>query len=234
MKYDLFLFDLDDTLLDFGASQRRSFAGTMERFGLTTQLEALYETYERENHALWAQYERGEVTKEHLKVERFRRLNALHAMGHDAHAMSDAYIETLPATVVLNEHAAELVEWLSGHGEIGIITNGIEAVQHQRITNSAIAPFVSFTCVSDACGFAKPDVRFFEHSSRMAKKFDKAKTLIIGDRLDADILGAQNFGVDSCWYNPRKLPRQAYAPTYEIAHLSHLRELLEPMIAKAG
>jgi YjjG family noncanonical pyrimidine nucleotidase len=225
MKYDLFLIDLDDTLLDFRASERRSFQMTMEQFGVPH--ETTYETYQRENNALWSQFERGEVTKEHLRVERFRRMSDAHALALDVHAVSDAYLDVLPSTVVLNYHAVELCQWLSERGEIGILTNGIQAVQSRRIANSGIAPYISFTCVSDACGYAKPDVRFFEHSSTMAKKFDKASTLMLGDRLEADILGAMNFGIDSCWFNPHKQMRgEHHKPTYEIDCLSQLRPLL--------
>lgn len=231
MGYELFLFDLDDTLLDFQASEVRSFALMMEQFGYGAELTNYYPTYRDANQALWVQYERGEVTKDFLRVERFRRMAQAHGLLVDAEALSEAYLAKLPSTVVLNEHAAELCAALSVQGEIGVITNGIQDVQLQRIANSALAPHISFVCVSDACGYAKPDVRFFEHSSRMAKKFAKHATLVIGDRLDADILGAHQFGVDSCWFNPHRHPRpEPFTARYEIQHLSQL----PPMIASMG
>lgn len=227
MTYELFLFDLDDTLLDFRASEELSFALVLEQFGYRDRLATLYPTYREANHMLWMQYERREVTKDFLRVERFRRMAQAHGLQLDADAWSDAYLALLPGTVVLNEYAAELCTELSARGEIGIITNGIHDVQLKRIANSALAPHISFVCVSDTCGYAKPDVRFFEHSSTMAKRFDKRSTLVIGDRLDADILGAHHFGVDSCWFNPHKQPRpEQFTARYEIAHLSHLPQLL--------
>lgn len=233
MNYDLFLFDLDDTLLDFQASERQSFKRAMEQFGYS-DIDALYTTYQGINQVLWAQYERGEISKDFLRVERFRRMADAHKKELDAAALSESYLALLPATVVLNEHATELCEWLSGQGEIGIVTNGIHDVQMQRIANSPLAPFISFVCVSDACGYAKPDVRFFEHSSTMAKKFAKHRTLVTGDRLDADILGAHQFGVDSCWFNPHKVTRPAsFTAKYEIDHLSQLHGLLTATQAKA-
>jgi 2-haloacid dehalogenase len=55
----------------------------------------------------------------------------------------------------------------------------------------------------------------------MARPFAKHEAIIIGDRLDADILGANRYGIDSCWFNPERLPNISEAiPTFEVAHLS--------------
>ncbi|MFZ4541587.1 MAG: YjjG family noncanonical pyrimidine nucleotidase [Rickettsiales bacterium] len=228
MPYDIFFFDLDDTLLDWGATERSAFTHTMADLGVGADDPEFYAFYQRENEGLWKQFEQGLVTKEHLKVERFRLLFAAHKIDLDPATASLRYVDRLPQTVVLIDHAAEICEWLSGKGELGIVTNGIHAVQSQRIRNSAIAPYISFICDSESCGFAKPDVRFFEHARTLPKRFNKASSIVIGDRLEADILGARNFGVDSCWYNPLQLPSPAeLAPTHEISHLSDLRRIIE-------
>lgn len=228
MAHDLFLFDLDDTLLDFKESERLSFYQTLNGLGVFDGLDALFAQYQAGNLALWQQFEAGKTTKEHLKVERFRSLFAQNALDVDANLASERYLDALPETVVLVDHAVELCEWLSRRGEIGIITNGIESVQTRRIANSPLAQYISFVSVSEACGFAKPDVRFFEYSTKMAKKFTKADTLVVGDRHEADVQGAQNFGVDCCWYNPHGIARPTHlSPKYEITHLSQMRDVLE-------
>lgn len=228
-QYDLFLFDLDDTLLDFRESERLSFFLSMESLGIKSQLSELFELYQKENRLLWQLFEQAKTTKEHLKVERFRIIFEAFNVEVDPNLASTRYLETLPETVVLIDFAVEICEWLSQKGEIGIITNGIHTVQTQRIKKSKIAPFVSFTSVSEACGFAKPDIRFFEYSSKMAKKFAKHSSLVIGDRIETDILGANNFGVDGCWFNPDQLMRsQTILPKYEIKHLSEIQNILNP------
>jgi YjjG family noncanonical pyrimidine nucleotidase len=226
MKYDLFLFDLDDTLLDFRASEKLSFERSLKSLSVPVT-DALFASYQAENRALWKLFEEGKTTKDELKVERFRRTFALNGIEADPVVASQRYLEALPNTVVLIDHAMEILEWLNGFGEIGIITNGIHHTQTERIKNSPLSNYISFMCVSEECGFAKPDVRFFEYSSRMAKKFLKTSALVIGDRWDADILGAHQFGVDSVWFNPQKILRPGNpSPTFEIAHLSELKKLL--------
>jgi 2-haloacid dehalogenase len=227
-NYDLFLFDLDDTLLDFKASERLSFFSSLKTLGIDESLlNKLFEQYQVENQLLWKLFEQGKTTKEHLKVERFRKIFNAHKIDINPEHASSEYLDTLPQTVVLMDQAVEICDYLSKKGEIGIITNGINFVQTQRIKNSALAPYISFTSVSEDCGHAKPDVRFFEYSSKMAKNFSKESSIVIGDRLDADILGARNFGVDSCWFNPNIVPtNQEIRPQYEIKHLSELKKLL--------
>lgn len=221
--YRLFLFDLDDTLLDFKESEKLSFSLALQSLGLKHNLDSLFTQYQKENRQLWTLFEKGEVAKEFLKVERFQRIFRTHGIDIDPKMASGRYLEALPETVVLMDHAIELCDELSKRGDIGIITNGIHHVQMQRIENSKLTPYIQFICVSEECGFAKPDVRFFEYTAKVAPGFSKENSLVIGDRLETDIQGAHNFGIDSCWFNPEKFDNQTnLQPHYQIQHLSEL------------
>ncbi|MGR6770476.1 YjjG family noncanonical pyrimidine nucleotidase [Pectobacterium brasiliense] len=220
MKYRHFLFDLDDTLLDFKASERLSFARTLTNLGVDIENTTLFADYQRENSQLWSEFEKGEISKDLLKVERFRRTFSLHGIDIDPHKVSNLYLECLPETVVLVDGAVQICEALAEIGEVGIITNGIEHVQAKRVANSGLADCLSFVATSEACGFAKPDARFFEFSASKFSSFEKTKAIIVGDRLDADILGANLYGIDSCWFNAGGAANDSdIAPTYEAATL---------------
>ena len=150
--------------------------------------------------------------------------------GHFIAKVDLAYLDQLPETVVLIEHAAETCEWAASRGELGIITNGIQSVQERRIRASGLAPYIHFVAISEACGFAKPDRRFFEYGVKMARRFAPERTLMIGDKLETDILGARDFGIDACWYNPLGPAAPTVpglVPTREIRQLSELRPWLE-------
>jgi len=225
MKYELFLMDLDDTLLDFKGSERLSFESSLGSLGVKGDLEGIYQSYQGINTALWKLFEQGKTTKEHLKTERFRKLFELHRIEADPFIAGERFLDALPESVVLLDGAVEICEWLAARGEIGVITNGIKQVQTRRIANSGLGPHIGFVSVSEECGFAKPDVRFFEHSVKSARKFRKASTIMIGDRIDADVKGAHDFGIDACWFNPSRHPRpdSIAKPRYEIAELRELR-----------
>lgn len=222
MKHRLFLFDLDDTLLDFKASERLSFVRTMEALGVR-QPAALLPDYQDINLALWKGFELGTVTKDFLKVERFRATFERHGIDCDAGNASRLYLESLAETVVLIDGARQLCETLAGIGEIGIVTNGVHQIQQRRIASSGLAAHIGFVATSEAAGHAKPDTRFFDYSVKMARRFAQAETVIVGDRLDADILGANRFGIDSCWFNPGRLPNLSEAvPSCEAASLDEV------------
>lgn len=230
MKHRLFLFDLDDTLLDFKASEQLSFDRTMRELGLRTLPEGLFARYQAINIGLWKSFEQGAVSKDVLKVERFRRTFYENGLDLDPEAASRLYLESLSNTVVLVDGARQLCETLAGIGEVGIITNGIEHIQHRRIASSSLHGHVSFVATSEACGHAKPDSRFFDYTVNMARAFSPAETVIVGDRLDADILGANRFGIDSCWFNPGNLTNDTGAlPTCEVAHLDEVIPALRRM-----
>jgi 2-haloacid dehalogenase len=64
----------------------------------------------------------------------------------------------------------------------------------------------------------------------MARSFSHKETVIIGDRLNADILGANRFGIESCWFNPGQLTNHTQAvPTCEVARLHDVITALRAM-----
>jgi 2-haloacid dehalogenase len=220
MKHRLFLFDLDDTLLDFKASEQLSFERTMRELGLDAIPDGLFAGYQAINLALWKAFELGTVSKDFLKVERFRRTFAANGLDLDPDSASRHYLESLADNVVLIDGALQLCETLAGVGEVGIITNGVAQIQHRRIAAANLHAHVSFIATSEACGHAKPDSRFFDYTVNMARAFSHAETVIVGDRLDADILGANRFGIESCWFNPGGVRNESEAlPTCEVACL---------------
>ena len=220
MTYQLFLLDLDDTLLDFKASEKRSFLHTMHELGLRDDIEALFAQYQTINVDLWKRFETGDVSKDFLKVERFRKTFALSGIDLAPELASRLYLDSLPDTVVLIDGAKQVCETLSRIGEVGIVTKGVESIQNRRIAASGLSDFISFVATSEACGHAKPDVRFFEYATKMARTFSKETSIIIGDRLDADILGANRFGIDSVWFNPGRMANESLAiPTCEVDSL---------------
>jgi len=227
MKHSLFLFDLDDTLLDFRASEKLSFERVLRELGLVGGVDDLFLQYQGINIELWRAFEAGAVSKEFLKVERFRKTFAANGLELDPQRASHRYLESLSENVVLIDGARRLCESLAAFGEVGIITNGVASIQERRIASSGLGDYISFTATSEACGYAKPDSRFFEYATKMARSFNKDETIIVGDRLDADILGANRFGIESCWYNPGRLANDTEAlPTFEAAHLDDIAPLL--------
>jgi 2-haloacid dehalogenase len=228
MPHQLFLFDLDDTLLDYTKSEQLSFALAMEEIGFRADLSDLFAQLQAINFELWRSFEAGVISRHHLKVERWRKTFLLNQLALDHERASHFYLESFTHTVSLVDGAEQVCEALSATGEVGVITNGVEDVQKRRLAASGLMRHISFVSTSEAAGFAKPDVRCFEHTARMAKPFNKSQAIMIGDRLEADIIGATAYGIESCWFNPGRLAKVSPAmPTYEVASLRDLLPLLK-------
>ena len=62
---------------------------------------------------------------------------------------------------------------------------------------------------------------------RTAQRLSLIHILLVGDSLTSDMMGGQNAGIDTCWYNPGGKPNALGVPiTYEIARLEELPALV--------
>jgi 2-haloacid dehalogenase len=226
MKYEIILFDVDDTLLDFGISEKNALHEAFLEFGLPTGAEDYAGCYQEISKVLWRDLERGHIDLTILGVERFKRLFLKHGLDMDADAFSRAYLGHLGKEIHLLPGAIEVCEKLGGC-RLAIITNGFTAVQTARIGGSALCNSFETLIVSQEAGFQKPDRGIFDYAFSKLKITDKSKVLIVGDSLTSDIQGGLNYGLDTCWYNPHQKDNDlGIEPTYEIRTLTDLLEIV--------
>jgi 2-haloacid dehalogenase len=228
VKYDYLLFDADDTLLDFKKSEDVSFQIVLEKNKISGDIKSLHASYKLINEVLWTQHALGLVSKDFLKVERFRKFLEVNELEANPVQMSDDYLDTLPAQVFLVDGALELLHSLHKKIPLIIVTNGIGTVQHKRLHNSGLKPMIDLMVVSEECGYSKPDKRIFHHTFDLLKVSpENHRVLMIGDKLETDILGATNVGIDSCWFNPDQTKNDSgISPTFEISEIQKVLGLL--------
>ncbi|MBQ7598682.1 MAG: YjjG family noncanonical pyrimidine nucleotidase [Clostridia bacterium] len=205
MQYSTFLFDADDTLLDFQKAERTALRQVLLAFEITPT-DALMDRYSVINASLWHAFERGEVTKEEIKNERYRRLFAEFGVGQgiDTRKVNDRYLEFLSQGGFLVDGANALCTALKERGcQLYIITNGVPHTQRMRLAHSGLAPLFSDIFVSEAVGAQKPFKAFFDYVLSHIGERDKRRILVVGDSLGSDIQGAANAGLDCVWYNPK-------------------------------
>ena len=206
MKYEVILFDADETLFDFKKSEREAFRKAMIDMGIEYDEDYHFKIYHEINTKIWREFEEGLITQEKLKVERFRRLADKLSIKLDEYEIAELYMNHLSEASFLYDESIELLEELKEKYKLIIITNGLTKVQDKRIRKSKIAKYAL-----DKIGY-----------------HDKNKVLMVGDSLTSDIQGGINAGIDTCWYNPNEyINNTNIKPTYEIKSLFQLRELLK-------
>ncbi|WP_432666660.1 YjjG family noncanonical pyrimidine nucleotidase [Wukongibacter baidiensis] len=228
MKYDIIIFDADETLFDFKKSEKDAFKNTMLEFDIEYDENHHLKIYKEINTAIWKELEDGLITQKKLKIERFKRLSDRLEARFDEGEFAKSYMNHLSQASFLYDDSIELVESLHKNYRLTIITNGLKIVQDNRIRKSTIAKYFEDIVVSEEVQVSKPDPKIFEIALDNIKHADRSKVLIVGDSLTSDIQGGINFGIDTCWFNPNKLEnRTGIKPTYEISNLMELKGILE-------
>lgn len=225
-KYKTLLFDLDDTLLDFCATEDAALRQLFDdqKMTLTPEIKA---HYKKMNEGLWKSYERGDIDREELLNTRFSNLFKEYGVEVDGVLLEAKYRSFLKEGHHLIEGAIELVSTLHKDFELYIVTNGDSTTQSKRLKDSGLAPFFKNVFVSEDAGFQKPKKEFFDFAFKQIENFEKEKSIIIGDSLTADITGGHDVGMDTCWINTReKINDTNIVPTYEIRHLNELYRIL--------
>ena len=222
-KYTTLLFDADETLLDFPASERAALKGVLEHFSVP-YTEELRATFSSINLALWKQLEKGLVTRDVIRLRRFEQFARAAKISADPKEMSALYVELLGQSCFVLEGAAELCKRLSEKYELYIVTNGIGIVQQSRLAKSGLLPCFKGVFVSEEIGSQKPDKKFFDFIFEKIPEKNKEKVIIIGDSMTSDILGGINAGIDTCFFNPWGR-EEIYKPTYTVSSYHELESL---------
>lgn len=228
MKYEVILFDADETLFDFEKSERDAFKNAMLEFNMDYDENYHLKIYKDINTDIWKEFENGLITQKKLKTERFKRLSRKLNSAFDKTEFAKSYMKHLSFASYLFKDSQSLIESLSKDYKLAIVTNGLTDVQDRRVRHSIIGKYFYNVIISEEAHAAKPDPKIFELALKSINHADKSKVLMVGDSLTSDIQGGINFGIDTCWYNPDKsLNSTEIKPTYEIYKLMELRCLLE-------
>lgn len=225
MTYRVLLLDADGTLLDFKKSEEVGLREVFREFQIPDK-EACRTYYLALNERLWAEFEEGIISKQHIFEVRFQMmLDHFHLSG-DGIAMEHRYREWLNQGSHIIPGAYELIEQLAKHYELYIVTNGVSKTQYLRLAASDLQPFFQQVFVSEDIGYQKPQKEYFDYVLSHIHAAP-ADMLLIGDSLSSDILGANQAGIASCWFNPDQISNDGrIKPMYEIQRLEDVWKIL--------
>ena len=201
-----FLFDLDQTLLDFHASEYKALGIVLSSNGLSFSDE-IYQAFKEYNKSLWLELEKGNITRTELFIKRFQYVFSQcegDSGALDPMKINNDFIRTMSVNGVLMDGALEFVRKLKENipdAGIYIASNGATVNAKGRIASTGLDKYIDDLFISEDLGVTKPDVSFFNIC------LDKigepgASCIMIGDSLSSDMLGAKNASIDSVWFMP--------------------------------
>ena len=202
MKKDIFLVDVDNTLLDFHASSFLAIREALNSFSVAWKEE--YATiFTTINDGLWERLERKEITREELIKIRFPMyLSAIGIENVNAEEFNKKYLHLLATRPIYIDGAEKFLKKLKENGRVYIVTNGTEWIQKSRFSILGIEKLVDGIFVSDTIGVDKPDPKYTKYVLEHIDGFERSRAVWVGDSLSADIKAAVDAKIDSIWYNP--------------------------------
>lgn len=237
--YNILLFDLDDTLIDFSSSQRLSLKHIHAQYYFDIDLQHFETIYKKINLELWERVGSGinPLLPREVRLLRFEKLNTYFRNVLCVAEIADAYEFQLQQNINWYENVEQTIQRLHSQGyKLGIITNGIAKAQQKKYEFFKLSQWFDCFVVSDEVGYSKPDPRIFDFAleqlalckKRVVLSFEKKHILMVGDSLQNDGLGAKNFGIDYCYINNSNIAATTDIPfSFELKSVFELPYVLQ-------
>lgn len=223
--YDIFLFDLDNTIFNFDEAEEDSFRKVIASSPLTYD-NSLLTSYQKINSALWSALENGKISKEEVLFSRFQKFFEIYHITVDGKKVEEEYRSYLDQSSSLMPEAKTVLQELKNRGKkIYSASNGVYKTQISRLKNANIYDFFDGHFISEQITYEKPSPQFFAYCFKTLGAVPKESILMVGDSPNADVNGAIGVGLDVCFYTQQKNVHASNA-TYTISKLSELFNLI--------
>lgn len=219
-------FDLDHTLWDFEKNSALAFNTILTKNEIRVEVDLFLQHYLVVNYKYWEWYRKDVITQNELRYGRLKETFDLlnYAISDEVILiLAEDYITYLSEFNHLFDGALELLEYLKPKYNLHIITNGFHEVQLKKLNNANISHFFNTITNSEIAGVKKPNPIIFEHALRLANA-QKETSIMIGDCIDADVLGALNSGIDAILFSSTK--PENYPHIKQVSHLLELKKHL--------
>lgn len=227
-SFDVILWDMDGTIIDFRPAERAAITRTMALYGLPEATKAMVQRYHDINQDYWHRLELGQVTKQQVMINRFQDFFAEFGLPMpDCVKFNDSYQYELGQTVCFFDNAYEIITGLQGKLKQYCVTNGAIIAQEQKLKNTRLGPVFDDVFISDRIGHQKPSQEYFDYVRAHIIPAPLDRILIIGDSLTSDILGGNRLGCKTCWFDNSGEKQEIPAHIHVDYRITELKELVE-------
>jgi putative hydrolase of the HAD superfamily len=207
MQYKHLFFDLDHTLWDFEANSRQTLLELYHDLQLKergiSNFDQLHKNYLVHNDKLWERYRNGYIKVDELRWKRMwlALLDFKIADEPLAREMGVRFLDLLPTRKLLFPYTIEILEYLKGKNyRLHLITNGFEKTQLGKLKSSGLDGYFEKVITSEGSNSLKPHKEIFEFAFQKTGALPE-ESIMIGDTIEVDILGAVNAGIDQVHVN---------------------------------
>jgi len=207
MHYKHLFFDLDHTIWDFDKNAEETLNELYHTYHLRNlglhSADRFIEVYTHNNHQLWAEYHVGKITKQQLRETRFSKTFIDLGLSPNLipQQFEDDYVTICPTKTNLFPKAHETLGYLKEKYSLHLISNGFKESTELKVSNNGLNVYFENVVISEVVGFNKPDKAIFKHALNLANA-GISESIMIGDSLEADIRGAQDYGMKAIYFNP--------------------------------
>src|SRR5678815_1123585 len=224
MKYRHLFFDLDHTLWDFEANARVTLLELFTTLQLDQRgihdFDLFHKNYLAHNEKLWERYRNGYIKQEELRVKRMWLALLDFKIADDklAEEMNVRFLDLLPTRTLLFPDTKEVLQYLADKNySLHLITNGFEKTQHNKLKYSGLGKYFKEVITSEGSSSLKPNKEIFDYAFEKTGA-NPAESIMLGDSLEVDIIGAMNAGIDQVFINHLNIPIDI-KPTYVVRSL---------------
>ena len=238
-KYELLIFDLDDTLINNNENVRYAFKKMTEVLGYTYSDE-MFNEWQKFDKKFWLDFYNGKIEIPYNKDDerfvpyvqslRYRNFFRPQISMERALEINPKFIDWLKEIVVPEEGCYETLAYLHQKGyRLVVATNGANQAIESKLRKINCRQFIDETFSADMTKerVTKPSPIYFKELLDYLDYHEKEKILLIGDSLHSEVQGGKNAGIDTCWYNKEQnIAPEDCTPTIEIHKLKELTKKL--------
>lgn len=220
------IFDLDDTVLDFHRGEMEYIDEIFNQQGVS-DISAAKREYLKLNKKIWENIEAGAKPQPLLNT-RFSKTLSLFGIKADGVQLEAQYRNMLNHNFYTIPGANDLLADLQKLGiTLFVGTNGVKKTQIERLHGSGLDKYFAEYFISEDIGYSKPNAKFFSPMFKRISDLTSENTVMVGDSLQSDILGASRAGLQSIWFNPNKHNNKSeIQPTYTVDSYQQLYKLI--------
>ena len=143
-KYTTLYFDLDNTILDFTATEHNAVEQLLKLHNLPVSDEIIAK-YSAINQSWWERFEKGEIEKSQIFEGRFKTFIEFYGFKASSEKMAADYFGLLASGHDVIDGAEAVLKYVKNNGyTVCITTNGISKTQYRRIAESGLKRYFDY------------------------------------------------------------------------------------------